>query len=142
MTPFVSLFHPLLGSRSPPVPLRRQPIDHFALHPQKRSGLLGTRTRTGGGGGGGGRGGGRKSEGSTTDTAGKGPERPWTAAGTIEVLRRCPLAIAQQLVHCTTAVSNAVLGRVTKTMSVPLLLRKNPKRKKSYFRSQAPPPCS
>ena len=48
--------------------------------------------------GGGGRGGGRKSEGSTVDTARKRPERPWTAARTMEVLRRCPLAIAQRLV--------------------------------------------
>ena len=47
---------------------------------------------------GGGRG--RKSEGSTADTARKRPERPWTADKTMEVLRRCPLAIAQRLVHC------------------------------------------
>ena len=33
---------------------------------------------------------GRKSEGSTADTARKRPERPWTAARTMEVLRRCP----------------------------------------------------
>ena len=59
--------------------------DHFALRPQKRGGLLGTGT--------GGRG--RKSEGSFADTARKRPERPWTAARTTEVLRRCPLAIAQ-----------------------------------------------
>ena len=58
--------------------------------------------------GGGGRG--RKSEGSTADTARIRPERPWTAARTMEVLRRCPLAIAQRLVHCATAVSTAVLG--------------------------------
>ena len=89
---------------------------------------------------GGGRGGGRESEGSTADTALKRPERPWTAARTMEVLRRCPLAIAQRLVHCAIAVWTAVLGRVT--MSVALLLRNNPKRKKSYFRSPAPPPCS
>ena len=38
---------------------------------------------------------GRKSEGSTAETARKRPERPWTAARTMEVLRRCPLAIAQ-----------------------------------------------
>ena len=57
----------------------------------------------------------------------------------MEVLRRCPLAIAQRLVHCAIiAVSTAVLGRVTKTMSVALLLRNNPKRKKSNFRSPAP----
>ena len=48
----------------------------------------------------------------------------------MEVLRRCPLAIAQRLVHCAIAVSTAVLGRVTRTMSVALLLRNNPKRKK------------
>ena len=45
----------------------------------------------------GGRGGGRKSEGSTADTARKRPERPWTAARAMEVLRRCPLAIASLL---------------------------------------------
>ena len=60
-------------------------------------------------GGGGGRG--RKSEGSTADTARKRPERPWTAARTMEVLRRCPLAIAQRLVHCAIAVSTAVFGQ-------------------------------
>ena len=54
---------------------------------------------------------GRKSEGSTADTARKGPERPWTAARTMEVLRRCSLAIAQRLVHCAIAVSTAVLGQ-------------------------------
>ena len=42
---------------------------------------------------------GRKSEGSTADTARKRPERPWTAARTMEVSRRCPLAIAQR--KCT-----------------------------------------
>ena len=36
----------------------------------------------------------------------------------MEVLRRCPLAIAQRLVHCAVAVSTAVLDRVTKTMSI------------------------
>ena len=44
-------------------------------------------------------------------------------------LRRCPLAIVQRLVHRATAVSTAVLGRVTRTMSVALLLRNNSKRK-------------
>ena len=39
---------------------------------------------------------GRESEGSTAETARKRPERPWTAARTMEVLRRCPLAIAQR----------------------------------------------
>ena len=52
-----------------------------------------------------------RSVGSTVDTRRKGPERPWTAARTMEVLRRCPLAIAQRLVHCAVAVSTAVLGQ-------------------------------
>ena len=42
---------------------------------------------------------GQESEGSTAETARKRPDRPWTAARTMEVLRRCPLAIAQRLVH-------------------------------------------
>ena len=41
----------------------------------------------------------------------KRPERPWTAARTMEVFRRCPLAIAQRLVHCAIAVSTALLGQ-------------------------------
>ena len=53
---------------------------------------------------------GRQSEGSTAETARKGPERPWTAARTMEVLKRCPLAIAQRLVHCA-IVSTAVPGQ-------------------------------
>ena len=73
-------------------------LDHDALCPQKRGCLLGTGT-------GGGRG--WESEGSTADTTWK---RPWTAARTMEVLRWCPLAIAQQLVHCAIAVSTAMLG--------------------------------
>ena len=77
-------------------------MDHFALRPQKRGCVLGTGT-------GGGRG--RKSEGSTANTARKRPERPWTAPRTMEVLRRCPLAIAQRLVHRATAVSTAVFGQ-------------------------------
>ena len=32
----------------------------------------------------------------------------------MEVLRRCPLAIAQRLVHCAVAVSTAVLGQSRK----------------------------
>ena len=54
---------------------------------------------------------GRESEGSTAETARKRPERPWTAAGTMEVWRRCAPAIAQRLVHCAIAVSTAVLGQ-------------------------------
>ena len=91
-------------------------LTNVALRPQKRGCLLGM----GGGGG-------RESEGLTTDTTQKRLERPWTAARTMEVLRRCPLVIAQRLVHCATAVSTVVLGRVTRTMSVALLLRNNPK---------------
>ena len=73
-------------------------MDHIALRPQKWGGLLGPDR--------GGRG--RKREGSTADTARKRPERPWTAAITMEVLRRCPLTIAQQLVYYAIAVSTAV----------------------------------
>ena len=54
---------------------------------------------------------GRESEGSTADTAQKRPEKLWTAARTMEVLGRCPLAIAQRLVHRAIAVSTAVLGQ-------------------------------
>ena len=79
------------------------PYDHFALRQQKQGGLSGT-------GGGGGGGGAQKREGSTTDTAQKRPERPWTAARAMEMLWWCPLAIAQRLVHCAIAVSTAVLG--------------------------------
>ena len=77
-------------------------IHHFALRPQKRGGLLGTGTRERRG---------RKSEGSTADTARKRPERPWTAARTMEVLRRYPFAITQRLVRCAIAVLTAVLGQ-------------------------------
>ena len=63
----------------------------------------------------------------------------------MEVLWRCPLAIAQRLVHCAIAVSTAVLDRVTKTMSVALLLTNNldnSKQKTSNMLSPAPPPYS
>ena len=63
----------------------------------------------------------------------------------MEVLRRCPLAIAQRLVHCAVALSTAVLDRVTKTMSVaPLLMNNldNSKQKTSNLLSPAPPPYS
>ena len=115
--------------------------DHFALRPQKRGSLLGTETM-----GGRGRERWRFDRGyrpkKIGDTARKRSERPWTAARTMEVLRRCPVAIAQLLLHRAIAVSTVVVGRVTRTMSVALLLRNNPKRKKSNFRSPAPPPCS
>ena len=63
----------------------------------------------------------------------------------MEVLRRCPLAIAQRLVHRAIALSTAVLDRVTKTMSVaPLLMNNldNSKQKTSNLLSPAPPPYS
>ena len=88
---------------------------------------------------------GRQSEGLTVETTQKRPERPWTAARTIKVLRWCPLAIAQQLVHCAIAVSTAVLDRVTKTMSIAPLLTNNldnSKQKTSNLLSPAPPPYS
>ena len=84
--------------------------------------------------------------GSTAETSRKRPERPWTAARTMEVLRRCSLAIAQRLVYCAIAVSTAVLDRVTKTMSVALLLTNNLDNSKqktpSNLLSPAPPPYS
>ena len=61
------------------------------------------------------------------------------------LLRRCPLAIAQRLVHCAIALSTAVLDRVTKTMSVAPLLTNNldnSKQKTSNLLSPAPPPYS
>ena len=88
---------------------------------------------------------GRQSEGSTAETVRKRLERPWTAARTMEVLRWCPLAIAQRLVHCAIAVSTAVLDRVTKTMCIVLLLTNNldnSKQKRSNLLSPAPPPYS
>ena len=63
----------------------------------------------------------------------------------MEVLRGCPLAIAQRLVHRAIALSTAVLDRVTKTMSVaPLLMNNldNSKQKTSNLLSPAPPPYS
>ena len=104
-----------------------------ALRPQRRVGLLGTGTEWEGG---------ERVKGSTAETARKRPERPWTAAETMEVLRRCPLAIAQRLVHCAIAVPTAVLDRVTKTMSVAPLLTNNldnSKQKTSNLFSPAPP---
>ena len=79
--------------------------------------------RDGGGGGGRGKGGGgrgRQSEGSTADTAQKSPERPWTAPRTVKVLRRCPFAIAQRLVHYAIAVSAAVIGQIESQGQCPL----------------------
>ena len=87
-----------------------------ALRPQRRVGLLGTGTEWEGG---------ERVKGSTAETARKRPERPWTAARTMEVLRRCPLTIAQRLVHRAIALSTAVLDSVTKTISVAPLLMNN-----------------
>ena len=105
-------------------------VDHIALLPQMRGCLLGMGT-----------GGGRewrldheyhpKKTGETVDRRQNNRS-----------VKECPLAIAQRLVHCAIAVSTAVLGRVTRTMSVALLLRNSPKRKKSNSHSPAPPPCS
>ena len=48
---------------------------------------------------------------SPSDTIRKRPERLWTTARTMEVLKQCPLTIALRLVHCAIAVSTAVLGQ-------------------------------
>ena len=66
---------------------------------------------------------GRESE----DRGGRGPP----PLRTMEVLRRCPLAIVQQLVYYAAAVSTAVLGRVTRTTSVAPLLSNNLKQNRS-----------
>ena len=63
---------------------------HVALRPRRRDGLLGTGTEWEGD---------ERVKGSTAETVRKRPEKPWTAARTMEVLRRCPLAVAQRLVH-------------------------------------------
>ena len=65
---------------------------------------------------------GRESQGSAAETVRKRPERPWPAARTMEVLRRCPLAIGQRLVHCRRAqlLLQLLCWTVTKTMSVAL----------------------
>ena len=72
-----------------------------ALCPRKRDGLLGTGTEWEG-------------DDRVKVRPRKPPEkdrRPWTAARTMEVLKRCPLVIAQRLVHCAIAVSTAMLGQ-------------------------------
>ena len=63
------------------------------------------------------------------ETARKRPERPWTAARTTEMLRRCPLAIAQRLVHCAVAVSTAVLGQSHKDNVRCTAVKKQPEAK-------------
>ena len=73
-----------------------------ALRPRRRDGLLGTGTEWEGD---------DRVKARPRKPPEKRPERPWTAARTMEVLRRCPLAIAQRLVHCAVAVSTAVLGQ-------------------------------
>ena len=68
-----------------------------------------------------------------------------TAARTMEVLRWCPLAIAQRLVHWAIAFSTAVLDRIAKTMLVAPLLTNNldnSKQKTFNLLSPAPPPYS
>ena len=80
-------------------------MDHFALRPQKRGGLLGTGTGWEGD---------ERVKARPRIPPEKDRRPPWTAARTMEVLRRCPLAISQRLVHCAIAVSIAVLGQSQK----------------------------
>ena len=63
---------------------------HVALRPRRRDGLLGTGTEWEGD---------ERVKGSTAETVRKRPERQWTAARTMEVLRRCPLPLPSDL--CT-----------------------------------------
>ena len=51
------------------------------------------------------------------------PGMPWTTARATKILRQCLLTVVQQLVYYAIAVSTAVWNRVTKTMSIALLLR-------------------
>ena len=51
-------------------------------------------------------------------------------ARTMEVLRRCPLAIVQRLVHCAIAVSTAVLWQSHKDNVRYTAFEENSKRKK------------
>ena len=106
-----------------------------ALRPQRRVGLLGTGTEWEGD---------ERVKGLTAETARKRPERPWTAARTMEVLRRCPSPLPIDL--CTAQLLFQLLcWTVTKTMSVALLLTNNldnSKQKTSNLLSPAPPPYS
>ena len=85
---------------------------------------------------------GRQSEGSTAETARKRPERPWTAARTMEVLRWCPLAIAKRLVHCAIAVLTAVLGQSHKDNVRCTAVHGQLGQLKANLLSPAPPPYS
>ena len=76
---------------------------HFAYGQQKQGCLLGMRTGVGGKGA-------REWRLDCVHWHGR-PRRLWTATRTMEVLRQCPLAIVQQLVFYTTAVSTTVLGQ-------------------------------
>ena len=81
-------------------------------------------------------------EGSTAETARK---RPWTAARTMEVLIRCPSLLTSDLCTAQLLFELLYLDRVTKTMSVALLLMNNldnSKQKRSTLLSPAPPPYS
>ena len=96
-------------------------------------------------GGGGGGGGGPKSEECRLDRG----YRPKKTGETVDRRQNNGSVKAVSPRHCAAtsalrifAVSTAVLGRVTRTMSVALLLRNISKQKKSNFRSPAPPPCS
>ena len=92
-------------------------------------------------GGGGGRG--RKSE---------GPDRGYRPKKTGDIVDRrqnngsvkavSPSPLRSDLCRAQVLFQLPCLGRVTRTMSVAPLLRNNPKRKKSNFRSPAPPPYS
>ena len=64
---------------------------HVALHPQRQDGLLGTGTEWEGD---------ERVRARPRKPSEKNPERLWTATRTMEVLRWCPLTIAQRLVHC------------------------------------------
>ena len=97
---FYELLMPVVNGKTPQLAASHLWFS-VALRPQRRVGLLGTGTEWEGS---------ERVKGSTAETARKRPERPWTAARTMEVLRRCPLAIAQRLVYCAIALSTAGKG--------------------------------
>ena len=107
--------------------------DHVALRPQRRGCLLGT--GTGG------------EEGERVKARPRIPPEKKTGEtvdrrqnnGSVKAVSPRHCAATSALRNCC---FNAVLGRVTRTVSVALLFRNNPKRKKSNFRSPAPPPYS
>ena len=112
-------------------------LDHTSLRPQKRGCLL---LGTGAGEGRTEGGGGKRAREWRLDRG----YRPKKTGETVDrrQSKESVKAVSSRHFPATSALRNCWLGRVTRTMSVALLLRNNPKRKKSNFRSPPPSPCS